>query len=299
MPYQGIVGNFGVSVGNGLTSLFGLLGYLLPIMLLYPVKRYYDGLSQKSYESAIAFILLCFSILMVQALLIDGDLSGQVGFELVLTFSPFIGVAGVWIFVILALVISLLIILEEQLPTIKDNVKYGLTTGLKNMILAIFANISNRIKAKKTSKEIVTTQTSILNENFHLHTKLDEKEASPQASLSAPILNLENRTNEELLQQDLSQDDEMIEIVDDEIFEEEAKEIEEIEEIEEETEDEIKEIENEEILEEEPKSHTSIIVEELEENKKLLEDIEVGEVEKPKDFILPKCKYICQTITDD
>jgi S-DNA-T family DNA segregation ATPase FtsK/SpoIIIE len=40
-----------------------------------------------------------------------------------------------------------------------------------------------------------------------------------------------------------------------------------------------------------PKETHATIVEELEENKKLLEDIEIGETEKPKDFKLPPTKY--------
>ena len=50
----------------------------------------------------------------------------------------------------------------------------------------------------------------------------------------------------------------------------------------------------EEILEEQNEAH-GIIVEELEENKKLLDEIEVGETEKPKDFKLPPTKFFQAT----
>ena len=336
MPYQGIVGNLGVSIGEGLGSLFGLLGYLLPIMLLYPVKKYHDGLSQKSYESAIAFVLLCFAILMLQALLIDGDLSGQVGFELVLTFAPFIGVAGVWIFIILALIISLLIILEDDLPTIKENIKYGMTTGLKNLILMIFDKISQKLKSQKSPQT----------DSFELHTKLDEVQTQ-QITQSKPQIKtqiepikyipkdddiLEIVDDTQLLSQDIKEDiqeekieeesiiipplmtEEPQERVEDEILEEDIIENvveEKIEEIEEKLDevDEIEKIEEPEEFEETEeleeleeqidttKSHTSVIVDELEENKKLLEDIEVGEVEKPKDFVLPSTQIFAEPST--
>ncbi len=50
----------------------------------------------------------------------------------------------------------------------------------------------------------------------------------------------------------------------------------------------------EEIVEEQNEAH-GIIVEELEENKKLLDEIEVGETEKPKDFKLPPTKFFQAT----
>ena len=45
------------------------------------------------------------------------------------------------------------------------------------------------------------------------------------------------------------------------------------------------------MIEDETTNTSSVIVDELEENKKLLQDLEKGQIDKPKDFILPKIEF--------
>jgi S-DNA-T family DNA segregation ATPase FtsK/SpoIIIE len=351
LPYGGIVGEFGVAVGEMIASLFGLFGYFLPLLLLYPIKRFFEGSnSGKFYEKAVAFTLLSFSILTVQALLIDNDLSGKIGFEIVLFFIPFIGLAGVWIFVFLTLIISLLIILEEQIPLIQQQIKQKTSETISTLIQ----------KSKQRSKQEKQPQSNTLqtvDPTYNLHTKLDERNNTHANTNDAPIpLELNNEQNnleyfdknkqpqtfstpkktieEKTIEEKTKQKQQAKKqrptkqtkpAPADEIHIEEVKRVDQKEFIDtldttdlidtidtinqtkqsQTSNTKLKEPQNSETLQTTPKEDRqetvitppppkpkqpekpSVIVEELEENKKLLEEIDTGDVEKPKDFILP------------
>ena len=195
--------------------------------------------------------LFSFLILLIfQALILDGKFSGKVGETIIDVLSPYIGIAGLWIFVIVGFLLLGYILIEEKQEQIK------------NLFLKINFKKPNISLPKKTQKNKPSKKKNA-------EQKVIIKEIGDTAEIILEDVEVEeikpidksNKTDE--IKEVTSNIDEKSEIVEDVLISEDK---------------------------EKQKSHT-IIVEELEENKKLLEDIETGEIEKPKDFKLPPTNF--------
>jgi len=202
---------------------FGYLSYVLLATLLYPLYlynfSYIANLPLKIFTS-IFFIL---TVLIFQALVVSNDMSGRIGDLIVSNTSIFIGLAGLWLFVIIGLIVSFLVLFQ------------GLQDKLFNIFKKSTTSVSFKNKTKqKTKKDI----------------KAIEK---PQKAV-------------------IKDDGDVAEIIIEDIKEDEIIDI---------------AVEESEKLKDE---HT-VIVSELEENKKLLDDIEVGHSDQPTDFKLPKTSF--------
>ncbi len=202
---------------------FGYLSYVLLATLLYPLYlynfSYIANLPLKIFTS-IFFIL---TVLIFQALVVSNDMSGRIGDLIVSNTSIFIGLAGLWLFVIIGVIVSFLVLFQ------------GLQDKLFNIFKKSTTSVSFKNKTKqKTKKDI----------------KAIEK---PQKAV-------------------IKDDGGVAEIIIEDIKEDEIIDI---------------AVEESEKLKDE---HT-VIVSELEENKKLLDDIEVGHSDQPTDFKLPKTSF--------
>jgi len=217
-------------------------------------------------------LLLFISIILFQSLVIDGSLSGKMGNILVDILSPFVGLVGLWIFVIIGFVISFILLFDtEELfhintskfkETIVSSLKFSYP---KNKIKSLPPKLSRSHEQKVTVKEVGDTAEIFIEEENEVQQPIFEEQ---------PV----RKKQEEFIQQEVFESDLVVEpIIEKKI-----------------------EVKQEKIIEEpiifqpiikkvEEKKH-SVIVDELEENKKLLADIEVGSIEKPKDFQLPSTK---------
>ncbi len=171
---------------------------------------------------------------------------------------PFIGNAGLWIFVIIGFVISFLILFEDM----------NFNIDIKK-ITPSFKKVDTSAKPKR-----ITSRTTEKREKKQASAPVEER-VSIKEEDDIPQIVIED--NEEGIA-DIRVDDLNI-ISLDQTEEFTNKAVLNIEE-------EISDIS----IVEESASH-GIIVDELEENKKLLEDIELGKTEKPKDFELPPTKF--------
>lgn len=182
-----------------------------------------------------SFIILFISLILFQSLIIDGPLSGKIGNFLIEGLSPFIGLAGLWIFVLIGSLISFVLLVDtDDLLDINIS-KYKIK--LINFVKFLYTNNKNNSISPK------------LNRSYEQHVRV--KEVGDTAEI-------------------LLEDEDSIQ---NPIFSNIQESI----------------VDNKQILEpikKETKAH-ALIVEELEENKKLLEDIEVGTPIKPKNFKLP------------
>lgn len=255
------VGQVGSVFANFSHTNFGFLSYGYLLLLLVPLyiinfKEIFDW-NDFSIKTISIFLLLI-TLLTFQSLVVDGKLSGYIGDFIVESMLPFIGTAGLWIFVLIGFIISFLILFEDMSFNI-DMKK--LTPNFKKVDTSSKPKrISSRKKEKRERKQAPVKEE--LGSNF------SQEEATIIVEDSA----------EEVT--DIKVDDLNIISLDQEDLNKELKEVEEFK-----IEEELSEIEVEEST-----SH-GIIVEELEENKKLLEDIELGKTEKPKDFELPPTKF--------
>lgn len=170
--------------------------------------------------------------------MIKNPLSGEIGNIIVATLSPFIGNAGLWIFVLIGLVVAYMVFSEESDFSLKTYAK-----ELKPTKMTFKKEKPKRIETKKRNK----------------------------------------RKEETVVVKEVGDTAEIVIETSNEILERKEEEISEI----------IKEAELVEPsnikVDVEAEAH-GIIVDELEENKKLLDEIELGSTDVPRDFKLPATK---------
>ena len=83
------------------------------MVLLYPLYKIYFSYIDKLTDKAITSVFLFLTIIIFQSLVISGDLSGKIGDTIVSILSVFIGVAGLWLFVIIGFMVSIFIFFED------------------------------------------------------------------------------------------------------------------------------------------------------------------------------------------
>lgn len=188
------------------------------------------------------FFVFC-STIIAQSLLISGELSGNIGNHIVTYLYPYIGQAGLWMFVLIGYIVASTILFEE---------------ALENLIGSFFESMK-KPKVKKEQPKVVLKPSVIAKPKE----KISVKEENGKATIT--LTKVEDK--KELQSNHLEEQN------NDSLFKEEQD---------------INE-----------KVNHPLLVEELEENKKLLEDIELGVSEKPKDFILPPTKIFQNAPKED
>jgi S-DNA-T family DNA segregation ATPase FtsK/SpoIIIE len=219
------------------------------LVLLYALYKINFSYIDKLTDKAITSVFLFLTIIIFQSLVISGDLSGKIGDTIVSILSVFIGVAGLWLFVIIGFMVSIFIFFEDfKFKNFKLNLKLF---SLKDIIPK--PKPKKQLLQKLDKSVIIDKEENIsINEigdtaQIILTPTLDDQESLP---------NNTNNTEEP-------------KIVDIQPLQ----------------------TTQEEIIEDETTNTSSVIVDELEENKKLLQDLEKGQIDKPKDFILPKIEF--------
>ncbi len=240
---------------------FGFLSYVYLFLFLYPL---YILNFKKEFEvkdfiiKFISVLLLLITLLTFQSLVLEkGINSGNIGNFIVDSMYPFIGLAGLWIFVLIGFIISCLIIFEDSEINI-DTKK----------IVSKFKRVDTSNKAKRIENKPKNRRVRKSEEKVTVKEDGDVTQIVIEESNESDITNIEV-DNLNIIDLNQANDN-----VNNETIQKES-----IEEIE--------------ILLEEKEEHAShgLIVDELEENKKLQDEIELGNTEKPKDFELPSVKF--------
>lgn len=245
-------------------------GYLL--FLLYVLYKFNFSIVQDIAVKVSSVILLFISLILFQSLVIDGELSGKIGNMLITSLSPFIGLVGLWIFVIIGLLLSFVLLIET------DDIN---TNKFKEKIIDTFSFTYPKNKIKSLPPK--------LNRSSEVQ---DQKVTIKEVGDTAEICIEQEDFIKEPISTDFSKITREEDFIQQEIFESDIVEKptlrKKTEEIASEVEKEKQPINKVQETNEEKKR--SVIVQELEENKKLLSEIEVGNIEKPKDFQLPSTK---------
>lgn len=270
-----MVGTIGSVVGMFSIEYFGYFSYIYLIVLFYPLYRlnFYDYEYVEIVKDTLTSTFLFISLLMIQSLLVENDHSGFVGDNIVYYLSPFVGLAGTWLISVAGLILSSVILFE--------NLRHGAVKLIYFVIdkLKTKPNITLPKLEKKPIKLRKSKVRQKRDEADFEYQKAVVKEVGDTAEISIEEENLKVKDDSPLIQE-IVLEEEKPQVI------EEIKEVEIVEEVKEDIE-EIK-VELVEHISQENKASHSTIVDELEENKKLLDEIvEQGEVEKPKDFKLP------------
>jgi DNA segregation ATPase FtsK/SpoIIIE, S-DNA-T family len=234
----------------------GYLAYIYLIVLLYPLYKINFSFIDKVVSKTISFIILSLSMIVLQSLVIDGEMSGRIGDIIVEFCLPFVGLTGLWIIFLIGFFVSIVVLLESSSLAFHDKL-----FNIKKKMVDFFKLSPKLHKIKEPPKK--------LKRNHHAE-KVVVEEVGDTAEIKIEAYEEETISYDSEAKQNttkLPQDDIAPFDLD--------KSVEEIQ-----IEKSIETIQEEE-------QHHAILVNELEENKKLLADIEQGNAQKPKDFKLP------------
>ncbi|QOG11423.1 DNA translocase FtsK [Arcobacter sp. FWKO B] len=248
-----VVGKLGFMYANFALEYFGYIAYILLLVLLIPLYK----LNTKKFDvinivlNTVAGLFALIATLISQALIINDGLKGEIGNNIITYLHPYIGQAGLWMFVLIGYIVASTILFEEYLEDL-----------IEKFLFYVKKSKDNKVKTKYIQKVQVPSP------------KVKEKVVVKEEKGKATIT-LSPDDNNEVVKPFLDNTIEPMElnVVDESSSEEEIK-----------TDDKI--------------CHP-LLVEELEENKKLLDEIELGVSEKPKDFMLPPVEIFQSSPKED
>jgi len=275
-----LVGNIGKMIGDTNLNLFGKFAYVDIFLLFIPlVKLYTDPTVRKKLDFYLGWILLFIGANLFESLILDLKDAGMIGREIVTFLQPLIGKAGLWLLWLMIMSLSFVMIFEEG---------YGLSR-LKigdfsfAPLFGAFSTFGTTIKS--LGKKLLQNPfaSPALEDEMMPALEIQEKKRERKTRRTCT----KNRQSkppkpENIKTEDISEPDE-------EMLTQEIKEMEHDYE--------------ESVSKKTPASRktskkTSVspsgvkIVEELEENSKLLDQIEKGSVARPKNFKLPKLDFL-------
>ena len=321
------MGEFGLAFARynriyfGYLSFFYLLTFIYPIYVAYKIKE----INGRVIEIFLSIVLLFFIFLMLQALLLSGSYSGRFGEGIVRLLEPHVGIAGIWIFWIMGFVMSTIIIFNISIEEIISYIfqkrkipqinidrfkqfkeKFVLkikplemhSTTIPKIEQAPSNIFHNKIEPPKVKKftqkkhikfdedyhKILTDgyqfSFNVNQESLEIQEKqklieINKKQSSDTKIEDTPFDTQENIT---LISESTSKTDEPTPLVD-------------------KKEEKIKIEDDTNSKEELPttiinKKKISTIKDEIEENRELLNELDKGKSEKPKDFLLPSIDFL-------
>ena len=109
-----LAGNIGKLVGDTNIYLFGYFAYINILLLFIPLyKLYSDASVRRDIDFYLGWILLFIGAALFEALLVDPADAGFIGTQVVSFLQPYIGKAGLWLFWLMIISLSALFIVDE------------------------------------------------------------------------------------------------------------------------------------------------------------------------------------------
>ncbi len=286
---SGFIGSYGASFAFYNKLYFGYVAYVWPFTLLVPLYfSYIDAhFDFRVSELILASFLLSYSFLLAQSLLIEGAFRGKFGADFVDFLSPYIGSFGLWIFWFIITAVAIIIIADKSSSQILA-ILYSLIKEKTSKI--DFSSKPSELPRKeiKIKRRTLLKQEEPIEIESKVHNKVAKEvkiEEEKNLQNIVPVMN-----NEIILEEDI---DKPTYLRHEKIKQKEIKQ--EKTQKEETKQEEIKQEETKNILDtptEVKEKKDTVIVNELEENKKLLANIETGKVDKPKNFQLPSVDFL-------
>ncbi|WP_241517573.1 DNA translocase FtsK [Campylobacter blaseri] len=244
-----VVGSFGTVLGNWNIFIFGYCAYIFPIfftILLFFIYKYVKEFNWRLLEMISGSILLILAILISQAVVFE-DKKSFIGNQIILVFQDYIGIVGIWLFVLMIFILSLVLIFGDKIINI---IKKSFITKDLDLSVSLDAN-ENIYKESKSSNMVIGSVPSTSNQNISSKDVLKDSESQIDLSDS-------EREGLKNIAETL-----------------------------------IKPVNNINISTTTPKKIKSVEhLKEVAENKKLLDELEKGDLPKIKDFKLPPLKFL-------
>jgi len=275
---SGIIGSFGITFATFNHKYFGYISYVYLLILLIPTYIFYKRtvFDFRKAEAILSSFLFLFSSLLFQALVIENESRGKIGADFVDFLAPYIGSFGLWVFLVMITMVSVIIILDrttDEVARMCSNFIKKYIPHAKRDDSAKSKTVNTKVLDIDTMEEGVEEQKDEFDKPSYLRKKESKENAEEvlASDTTLPIKTKKAHTKEtKEVSTELPHAEEATKIHSDNekphtIVEVASK---------------IKEQKN------------ALIIDELEENKKLLDSIERGEVEKPKNFTLPSVNFL-------
>ncbi len=252
-----LVGELGKRIGEGNIAIFGFVAYILFLFFLFPLIEIYKNPSLKKQKDLyVGWLLLFLSILILQALVFDN--AGFISSAIAKALIPTIGKAGLFLVFLLSFVLGAIIVNEvSSFRYFNFSFIHKVTDKLKKIKDFFFGLkfFSNPFSLFYKEKDLEPLR-DIIPTQKNKRIEYKKEESITKATIAHKK---EKREDKEEIEAKKA-----IETVKKSVIKEEKKELE----------------------------HKAAIVNELEENSKILAQIEKGKLEKPKDFKLPPLKFL-------
>ncbi|MEN8146274.1 MAG: DNA translocase FtsK 4TM domain-containing protein [Campylobacterota bacterium] len=272
---SGVIGSFGADFAALNQQLFGYLSYIYLFVLgigLYFMYRN-PGFDVRRAEIVVAYVLLFFALQIFQATVTSGELRGVLGADFVDFTVAYIGYFGVWVFFLMSFILSLVMIFDKSVGEMVQPFKEA---GSR---LSISSLPSFPKKREEDEEEVIELK------------PVRKRKRVPPVKEDNTVEPVELKEELETPAYLRKHEDEVIEaeakirlIKADETPESQSKEA-------------VKPVVKKprtivEAAQQVKEQKQTVVVEELEENKKLLDEIETGKTEKPKNFKLPSLNFL-------
>ncbi|AFV97330.1 hypothetical protein B649_05080 [Candidatus Sulfuricurvum sp. RIFRC-1] len=260
--------------------MFGYVAYTYLLLLMVPLFYWYkfDGEMHRRYEMTGIFTLLFFALLFFQAIVVEGMYRGAFGGAIVDFLSIYIGSFGLWILWLMMVTVSIVLVMEQSLSELAQPLKEYMDKPLNAPKPSQNTQHSPVVKSIPIEEPSYTYPESNYTDPYPSYEEtpspINDTFTPPQALEPSAFLEspLEDSSVLETpsLQMDTPKESTILSM---------AKKV------------------------KESKQH-ALVVDELEENKMLLDQIDKGFSEKPKNFKLPLVEFFQnppkkQTLVDE
>jgi len=263
-----LIGDFGKVIGGTNLSLFGYVAYVNIFILFYPLyKLYSDENVRKDIDFYLGWMLLFISLILLAALVLEPQDVGLIGTQIVDFLKPLIGKAGLWLFWLMIFALALVFIVDDDF----DN--SALKIRIPSFSLPSFTWIESGFTMMGAIlKKLFTNPfaSPALEDEMMPVLELEEKPRKPRAKRKPVVKTLTKQETEMAAELNARSN---VDTTEDAVV------------------NEIIQLEDE-MIQIKTINSTVQIVEELEENSKLMDAIDKGAVAKPKNFKLPKIDFL-------
>ncbi|ANE34205.1 DNA segregation ATPase FtsK/SpoIIIE [Campylobacter hyointestinalis subsp. lawsonii CCUG 27631] len=256
MPNASFVGSVGNLIGNWNYKLFGFISYVYPFLLIYPAVlnyRNFKKLNLKFVGNIVGAVLLFFSVLLLLSMF-SKSYGGAVGAFIIDSLISVIGSVGSVVFILMIFFIAFGLAFDDRLDIV---IKKAFIEQTKSSNTQNGSNLS-KFSTKNSDPKSNLNENTNLNESINLNgdTNLKDEPNLEQKWRIKPKEPLEEIQN---IEKDKIED----------------------------------EISQNNVIKDEPLILNGVeILNEVAENKELLNQIEKGKIEKPKDFKLPSLDFL-------
>ncbi len=251
-----LVGVIGSTIGKWNIKTFGYVAYINFLFILLPLYSFYKNPKLRSkLDPYSGWLLLLISTLLFQALTVEE--SGTISHLLYSSLIPYIGKAGLWFLLLLTTILSLTLITQKEIPELFELPNLNTFNNYLNNIQEKLTNSINRLFAANDGgllRDFPLTKQNTTQKPTQKEKPMSSKKDTKERTTTKTTKTKAHKPSKELQKE--PQKDSNTQLTN------------------------------------ESKEPKVVILNELEENKKLLEQLDKGEIEKPKNFKLPKLDFL-------